>query len=399
MSITISKMRWQKAGPKPSHKSALRLKIKAVGIGYFTAGFGVACWAPLIPIIKDELSLSSAAVAVLILAFGLGSLCGMGAAGFLTVRVGSRFCCALALAGSAASLISASFMLSYPVTLASVLCLGLCLGTLEVGINIYGAYLERVTSLRLLSPFHACYSGGEVGGAVLSMLLLSFELKPQAAAAGLFLLLLVINVKALPYIPKRLQGTAPSDAPFMIPKGIILILCIITASTYMTGGAMVDWSALYLDAYSSLDLSLCASGYAIVSASMLIMRVAANAVVRRLGAFVTAAAGAFLMLTGLTCTYLFPSFTALLLISFALIGIGMANITPLTLSACARQKDLPLPSAVATLSVAGFGALLSGPALLGLIASALSLKTVFLFLMGTTALSLILIVKSRAVYA
>ncbi len=359
----------------------------------------MACWAPLIPIIKEELSLSAAAMAVLILAFGLGSLCGMGAAGILTVRVGSRFCCALALAGSAASLTLASFMLSYPATLAAVLCLGLCLGTLEVGINIYGAYLERLTRLPLLCPFHACYSGGEAGGALLSMLLLSLELKPQAAASGLFLLLILINLKALPYIPKRLQGTASTDAPFMIPKGLILILCIITASTYMTGGAMVDWSALYLDACSNLDLSLCASGYAIVSLSMLIMRLAANVVVKRLGAFVTAAAGALLMLTGLSCAYLIPSVTPVLLLSFALIGIGMANITPLTLAACAKQKDLPLPSAVATLSVAGFGALLSGPALLGLIASALSLKSVFLFLMASTAVSLALIVKSRAVYA
>ena len=67
-----------------------RHHIRVARIGYFLAGFSIACWAPLIPYVQVILNLSTADVTKLVFCMGAGSICGMILAGFLTQKVGSK---------------------------------------------------------------------------------------------------------------------------------------------------------------------------------------------------------------------------------------------------------------------------------------------------------------------
>ena len=58
-------------------KMSVRQQVYVARIGYFLSGFAVACWAPLIPILQHNLQLSTEAVSVMVVTFGVGAVVGM----------------------------------------------------------------------------------------------------------------------------------------------------------------------------------------------------------------------------------------------------------------------------------------------------------------------------------
>ena len=96
------------------------------------------------------------------------------------------------------------------------------------------------------------------------------------------------------------------------------------------------------------------------------------------------------MVVSLFLMVLIPNIYCITLCFFA-IGIGMSNISPLVTSATGAQTAMPLVPAISFLSICGYTGLLLGPAILGSIASYISLSGIFYFLSGLTALSALLI--------
>ncbi|MBB4428340.1 MFS family permease [Bradyrhizobium sp. CIR48] len=62
----------------------------ATRLSFLVAGFGVACWAPLVPFAKVPLGLDDGTLGTLLLCIGLGSSAAMMAAGALSARYGSK---------------------------------------------------------------------------------------------------------------------------------------------------------------------------------------------------------------------------------------------------------------------------------------------------------------------
>ena len=66
-----------------SDRPATRL---ATRLSFLVAGFGIACWAPLIPFAKVRLDLDDGPLGILLLCIGIGSVAAMMAAGPLSAR-------------------------------------------------------------------------------------------------------------------------------------------------------------------------------------------------------------------------------------------------------------------------------------------------------------------------
>jgi MFS family permease len=61
-------------------------------------------------------------------------------------------------------------------------------------------------------------------------------------------------------------------------------------------------------------------------------------------------------------------------VGFAVIGLGLASVFPLAISAAAQRRDRPAAAAVAAISTAGYSGFLAGPAIIGLLASLFGLR-------------------------
>ena len=81
----------------PQHDAKMRRRLFAARAGFFTGGFTVASWAPIIPFVQTELSLEPAVLGTLLFGLGIGSFFGMPIAGTVSTRFGNR--AALAASG------------------------------------------------------------------------------------------------------------------------------------------------------------------------------------------------------------------------------------------------------------------------------------------------------------
>ena len=81
----------------PQHDAKMRRSLFAARAGFFTGGFTVASWAPIIPFVQTELSLEPAVLGTLLFGLGIGSFFGMPIAGTVSTRFGNR--AALAASG------------------------------------------------------------------------------------------------------------------------------------------------------------------------------------------------------------------------------------------------------------------------------------------------------------
>lgn len=375
---------------------SLRHRIRAAYVGYLSPAAVIAIWAALIPYIRDELMLDNLEVGRLLLCFGAGSIAGMLSAAPLTKQLGSRLLCTLSFIAAAVIILGLSLIPPFVFSCSLAFLFGMTAGQLEVGINIYGVALEREYRLRLMAPLHAYYSAGELLSAACMLIMLSLNLSPPAAALSLTA---IIALCALYYFPCILNFDfkGKKEKSFMLPTLGVAGLSLIVLATYMVGGAMVDWSGIYLTEHSPLSLKQAVLGYLLVSGCMLICRIYGNRLIRTFGSLKTAAGGALLMVTGLALLYFTPPLY-LIILAFVLIGFGMSNITPLAYSAAGRQREMLLLPAVSIMSTAGYGGLLTGPALLGFIAYGISLEAVFGFLALMTLVSFSLILLLRRYY-
>lgn len=375
-------------------RRSIRPRLYAACAAYLSPAAVIALWAALIPYLRDGLGLNSLQVGQLVWCFGAGSIAGMLSAAPLTRACGSRLVCLCSYFAAAGCILALALMPRFGLTCLLAAAFALAAGLLEVAANIYGVSLERRFRLRLMTALHAWYSGGELLGAGFMLLALSLNLQPLTAIGCFTALLTVGVILSFPAI-ENFDFKQERQRSFMRPTLTVAGLCVIVLITYMTGGAMVDWSGIYLADHSPLSLKQAVLGYLAVSLCMMICRIYGNSLVNIFSPFKVAALGALIMGSGLLILFFTPPLW-LIVPAFIMIGCGMANITPLAYSAAARQREMPLLPAVSVMSSAGYGGLLAGPALLGTIAHQLSLQAVFGFMaLLSLALSLPLIVLLR----
>ena len=120
-------------------------------------------------------------------------------------------------------------------------------------------------------------------------------------------------------------------------------------------------------------------GYASFSAAMTAGRLTGDRVVERFGPSATIVGGGIVAAAGLVLAAFAPAWP-MALAGFALVGFGCANIVPVLFSAAGRQRDMPESLAMPAIMTVGYAGLLAGPAAIGFVAHATSLRAAFIVL-------------------
>jgi MFS family permease len=253
----------------------------ATQLSFLVAGFGIACWAPLVPLAKQRLGIDDAALGLLLLCIGAGSVTAMVATGPLSNRYGSK----PVIMGSGillALVLPALSVAATPVTLGALLLIfGGALGSLDVAMNIHAIEVERAADRPLMSGFHGLFSVGGVAGSGAMTLCLSAGIAALPATllcSGLMLAAMMIAG------PRLLDSTRAEEGPaFVMPHGIVLLLAVLAMTTFLAEGAMLDWSALLVTQQGLAAPAQAGLGYIMFASAMTIGRLLGDAVVARLG--------------------------------------------------------------------------------------------------------------------
>jgi predicted MFS family arabinose efflux permease len=346
----------------------------ATRLAFLVAGFGISCWAPLVPYAKERVGVDDGVLGVLLLCLGIGSLTTMLLTGMLSARFGTRPVILISGFGLAAVLPWLAIA-STPFTLGLTLLLfGAALGSLDVAMNIHSVEVEREAGEPLLSGFHALYSLGGFAGAALITLLLSAGVSPlECTLAGSALMILAMAVSWSRLLRTR---AAEGEPHFALPRGVVLIVAALAAITFLAEGALLDWSALLITGNGLVEVEQGGIGYMLFSIAMTGARLVGDALTARIGDRATMFWGGIVAIAGFAMLLLAHA-PAVAFGAFVLIGLGAANVVPVLFRLAGSQTVMPPGLAIAAITTTGYAGILLGPAAIGFLAENMGLAMAF----------------------
>jgi MFS family permease len=360
---------------------SLRRTQLAIATLFLVLGFNFGTWASRIPALKQQLDLSTAEVGFLLLASGVGAVFSFPVTATVLHKFGSKMACLIAGGLLPLVLIGLALAPNYPIALFMMLLEGVLASLLNVGMNAQGVKAETVGKQAIMSRLHAVFSLGGLAAALFAsgMTFVSEVVWVHFMIAALILWLAVAMSVGhlLQDQPERQSGQR-----FALPSGIALWLGLMALCGTVVEGSMSDWSALYLKDVVGATAQWAPLGIAFFSITMFIARWFGDGWRTQLGAPKMLFAGGLLAGLGLAGALviggLVPS-----LIGFALVGLGMAAVSPCVYAAAAKHGAVAL-AAVTTMG--SIGALM-GPPMIGFVAHETSLS----WGMGLVALSAVMI--------
>lgn len=365
-----------------------QIKIKkartATQLIFLVCGLGVASWAPMVPYAKERLDLNDADLGLLLLLLGAGAITMMPITGILTNRFGSRIvilCSSLLMA----------IVLPLLLLMDTVLMMGVCLfifgaavGTVDVAMNAHGVQVQNAYKRPVMSSLHGLFSVGGLLGSLGLGFLMKLGLVPEIAAVSISIVLVIIalsqytrlfTVKLERNLIKEHLSETHSDTNHLFSwlKGSVIFLGLMCFAVFLSEGAMLDWSAVFLLENKKIESAWSGAGYAAFSIAMATMRLVGDKLVMRLDAKKVVVGGSLLAAFGLFIAIFTPwMMTALL--GFVMLGLGAANIVPVFFSEGGRLKEVPPTVTIPAITTMGYAGQLAGPAILGFIAHRFSLS-------------------------
>lgn len=341
----------------------------ATRASFFTGGIGLSAWAPLVPYARDRLRASDAQLGLVMLALGIGSLVAMPLAGVIAARIGCRRLIVTLGLISAACLPGLATAPGYTTLVPLLFVYGAALGSMDVAINLHAVMVERGSGRNLMSGFHGWFSVGCIAGAGGIAGLLAVGASPVLAT----LPAVVIVLAGLAWMhPHLLDQGGDRGAGWRWPHGRLVVLGMMCFATFLTEGAVLDWSAVGLRSLQDVATARSGAGFAVFAVTMTFSRLCGDRWVARTGPIALLIGGSAIAVAGLLMAA-WSSTAPTAVCGYALAGLGAANVAPIVFSSAGRQADGNTQAAVASVSTMGYAGSLVGPACVGLIAHALGL--------------------------
>lgn len=378
---------------------------------FLVCGFAISSWAPMVPLAKARLGLNDANLGYLLLMLGLGAITMMPVSGFFSHKFGTRIVILVSGLVSAVML-PLLLLISTPITMGIALFIfGAGIGTIDVAMNAQGIHVQNACGKQIMSSLHGLFSVGGLCGSLGIGALIKIGLNPVAAAvsiAVLLVLILVYNFKSLLNKSQEQQYANSEESgavqePGRASKAVaqpgvaqrsrfsfaVIYLGFACFVVFLSEGAILDWSALFLRESKNIDVAFAGLGYAAFSIAMATMRLLGDKIVEKLSGRLVVGIGGLVGALGLFLAVGTPWLWSALA-GFVLLGIGVANVVPVFFSEAGKIKGMASSIAITIISTMGYAGQLAGPAMLGFIAYHYSLRTaltVVAVLLGAVAIS------------
>lgn len=371
---------------------------QATQLIFLVCGLGMSSWAPMIPFAKERLALNDANLGLLLLLLGGGAMLMMPISGWLVSRRGSRIVMAgagLVMAGVLPLLL---ILASTPAMAVTLFVFGASIGTIDVAMNAHGVQVQNLYGKPIMSSLHGLFSVGGLFGSLGLGFLVKLGLNPVYAIVGIAALMVVITLtqyknlfpvameqQAIAHFSGVEAKPAEHKQPLQWLHARVLFLGLMCFAVFLAEGAILDWSALFLQEVKGISLEFAGAGYAAFSVAMAVMRLMGDTLVARLSGKTVVVGGSLVGAVGLGIAVLSPWVVGALT-GFVLLGLGVANVVPIFFSEAGRLPGISPTVSIPAITTIGYTGMLAGPALLGFIAHHFSLTIALGGLAGLLAL-------------
>ncbi|WP_332691462.1 MFS transporter [Devosia sp.] len=359
---------------------------------FFLQPIAFGSWLPRIPEVQQALGLGPAGLALALLGLPCGTLLTLPFAGPLVGRIGPR---TAILVGMVLYSIAASLPALAPnptMLFAALMLAGSSLSFVELGLNVQADLVEKSTGATIMTTSHGFWSVGIMVGSLIGSGLAALDIEarwaiPLVAIIVLPLALLVAN--GLPVIVAEDPKSQHQRSVWAFPSWALLGICFFVFGITMTEGAMADWSAIFLRDALGAEGGLVGLGYSVFAFMVAAGRFGGDSLKRRFGAVTTARICGSLALAGAALLYIAPN-TALALMGFGIIGLGVSVGFPLAVTAAASLTDRTASANVAILSFVALLGFLVGPPVIGFVAEHADMRLAIACLVPVLLVSLML---------
>lgn len=362
----------------------------AVAAMFLANGFTMGAWAPQIPLLLPRHDISEFTLGLLILALGLGAVCAMLFAGRLIARFGSQKVLRAFALSIVPVLPAVVFSPSLWLLTPAMMLLGALIGCMDVAMNASAVEVERRLGRAIMSSSHGFWSlGGFFGGALGGWIIAHWGAGGQALWAATVAAVMVIV--AMPHVmedtpaPRAAGEAAPKTA--LVPHDpAIWLLGVLALFSMVPEGAVLDWAALYLQQELGSDVARSGLAFAFFSGAMAVMRFAGDGVRNRFGAVRTLRWSGVIAAAGMLGGALAPT-DLIAVASFAVSGLGVANMVPIMFSAAGNHPGLAPGAGIAAVTMFGYSGILVAPSTIGFVAEHVGFRWTY----GALALVLLVV--------
>jgi MFS family permease len=345
---------------------------RAVFVAFIASGFAFASWASRIPQVRDALHLDPGRLGLLLLTIAVGSVISLPLAGIVVTRFGAAVAIAVmsvVLAGGLATVAVGQNFGVAPVVVGLFL-VGFGNGVWDVAMNVEGAAVEQRLGRSIMSRFHAGWSFGTVGGALIGALMVAAHVPVTAhllLVAALVAVVVPLAVRSfLPAEPVVAHEKQRREHPLQAwtePRTLLIGLFVLTAA--FIEGTGNDWLGVaVIDGYH-VPAAFGALTLAVFLAAMTTCRWFGSVLLDRYGrvpvlrSLIGVAAVGLLLVS-------FGGSPALAMVGAAFLGVGAALGFPTGMSAAA-DDSARAAARVSVVASIGYVAFLAGPAVIGLL--------------------------------
>jgi MFS family permease len=361
----------------------LRASRIAILAYFFVLGVASATWAARLPAIKQELHLSDGRLGLALFAVPAGSVLTLALSGRIADRFGAVRVLRIAGVLCPAGLILIGLARSLPVLMATLAVYGALAGLLDVAMNACAARLELGYDRPIMSSLHAGYSIAGLAGAGIGGISAWLGVSPLPTFAVTAAALIVLGLLAGPRVvipPPRPARERPGDAPRLSPgqiSAVIWVLGLLALCGQVGEGSAGDWSAVYLHVNLGAPAGVAVTALAAFSITMAAGRLAGDRLAARFGPVRLVRASGLVAGLGLAAGLLIGT-PAAAIAGFALLGLGLAGIFPQIVTAAARLDPEQAGRNIGRIAAVAYSGLLSGPVVIGAIASGVGLRDALL---------------------
>jgi predicted MFS family arabinose efflux permease len=365
---------------------------RATYIAFIGSGFVLASWAARIPQVRDGLGLSPSRLGLVLLAIAAGSIVSLVLAGQIVTRFGSRrtVVAMAALMGAGLTAAAIGYQVGVVPVVVALVFFGFANGAWDVAMNVQGTVVERRLGRAIMPRFHAGYSVGTVGGALVGAAIVALHVPVTAHLIVSSLLVTVIVIRAVrKFVPDDSADAEPlvgDDAP-AVPDDVAassglgrtlaawseprtLLIGVFVLAFAFAEGTGIDWiNVAVIDDYGA-PATVGTLAFAVFLAAMTTGRWFGPGLLDRYGRVPVLRVLAVVSLVGLAL-FVFGPNTPVAFAGALLWGLGASLGFPVGMSAAA---DDPAKAAarVSVVASIGYCAFLGGPPLIGFLADHLT---------------------------
>jgi Na+/melibiose symporter-like transporter len=240
--------------------------------------------------------------------------------------------------------------------------------------------LEHQYSINIMSTCHGMFSAGLMFGSIAASILRGMKIEPVLQMAVIAVVITAMVLLLRPIIlgihEEKITEEESGQAKFILPKGALLLMILISLCTNVTEGTMADWTAVYMRDIVQTDDYFIGWGLAGYSMFMSLGRFVGDALIPRFGGNAVLRTGGIIAALGITLAIIFP-YTITAILGFTLVGAGVSCGAPILYGSAARVPGMAKGAGLATMNTFSMGGFLAGPVLIGFISKSINLPFAF----------------------